>query len=125
MQKCRLPTAALCTARLFQPLPFHQALNLPTSAAQSMSKVKANDKFRFPIELDLSAYLPPEAQDGAVYDLSAILIHKGSSASHGHYGAPDSTHVPTGRHGGESIMVAALDAEWSETEPGSSLPSRL
>ena len=52
-----------------------------------MSKVKANDKFRFPLELDLSAYLPPEAQDGAVYDLSAILIHKGSSASHGHYGA--------------------------------------
>ena len=53
-----------------------------------MSKVKANDKFRFPIELDLAAYLPPEAQGGAVYDLSAILIHKGSSASHGHYGAP-------------------------------------
>ena len=51
-----------------------------------MSKVKANDKFRFPLELDLGAYLPPEAQDGAVYDLSAILIHKGSSASHGHYG---------------------------------------
>ena len=52
-----------------------------------MSKVKANDKFRFPLELDLSANLPPEAQDDAVYDLSAILIHKGSSASHGHYGA--------------------------------------
>jgi hypothetical protein len=56
-----------------------------------MSKVKANDKFRFPVELDLGAYLPPEGQDGAVYDLSAILIHKGSSASHGHYGAPPCT----------------------------------
>ncbi len=62
---------------------------------QSMSKVKANDKFRFPLELDLSAYLPPEAQHGAVYDLSAILIHKGSSASHGHYGVkPDAEALP-------------------------------
>lgn len=53
-----------------------------------MSKVKVSDKFQFPLELDLGAYLPPElAADSAQYDLTAILIHKGTSASHGHYGA--------------------------------------
>lgn len=54
-----------------------------------MNKVKVSDKFRFPLELDLGAYLPPElAAESAQYDLTAILIHKGPSASHGHYGAP-------------------------------------
>lgn len=55
---------------------------------QTMNKVKVSDKFRFPLELDLGAYLPPElAAASAQYDLTAILIHKGNSASHGHYGA--------------------------------------
>jgi len=52
-----------------------------------MTKVKASDKYRFPMKLDLGAYLPDTLTgDSAQYDLTAILIHKGTSASHGHYG---------------------------------------
>jgi hypothetical protein len=53
-------------------------------------KVKASDKFSFPLSIDLGPYLSPvDASLDAglqVYDLQAILIHKGSSASQGHYG---------------------------------------
>ncbi len=53
-------------------------------------KVKASDKFSFPLSINLGPYLSPvDASLDAgvqVYDLQAILIHKGSSASQGHYG---------------------------------------
>ncbi len=88
-----------------------------------MSKVKANDKFRFPLELDLSAYLPPEAQDGAVYDLSAILIHKGSSASHGHYGVkPDTDALPQGH---PAVMACRLVRAWSAEHEGKAVRDAL
>lgn len=70
-----------------------------------MDKAKASDKFSFPLELDLDE-VHARAEDAApggaesfkgshlaapkapsrIYRLSAVLIHKGSSASHGHYG---------------------------------------
>ena len=62
------------------------------SVMQKLMKVKASDKFSFPLSIDLGPYLSPvEACLDAgvrvqVYDLQAILIHKGSSASQGHYG---------------------------------------
>ena len=52
-----------------------------------MSKVKANDKISFPLELDMQPLL--DAGDVAAeqqYDLQAILVHRGSNASSGHYG---------------------------------------
>jgi hypothetical protein len=58
-----------------------------------MDRVKASDRFAFPLELDMAPHLgPQEGQEGAgaarplLYDLAAILIHKGGSAMHGHYG---------------------------------------
>ena len=51
------------------------------------------DKLSFPLALDLAPLLAAEAAPGAApaeeqqYELAAILIHKGPSASHGHYGA--------------------------------------
>ncbi len=60
------------------------------SVMQKLMKVKASDKFSFPLNIDLGPYLSPvDASLDAgvqVYDLQAILIHKGSSASQGHYG---------------------------------------
>ena len=57
---------------------------------QKLMKVKATDKFSFPLNIDLGPYQSPDSkqQDAVsqVYDLQAILIHKGSSASQGHYG---------------------------------------
>ncbi|KAK9803279.1 hypothetical protein WJX72_005931 [[Myrmecia] bisecta] len=56
--------------------------------AKKMMKVKATDKLSFPQSLDLAAFAPPQQLHGGdtlMYDLVAILIHKGSSASHGHY----------------------------------------
>ncbi|KAL3150109.1 hypothetical protein ABBQ38_013448 [Trebouxia sp. C0009 RCD-2024] len=57
---------------------------------KKLMKVKATDKFSFPLSIDLGPYQAPHSkQQGAaasqVYDLQAILIHKGSSASQGHY----------------------------------------
>ena len=51
------------------------------------------DKLSFPVMLDMAPLLAAEAAPGAApveeqqYELAAILIHKGPSASHGHYGA--------------------------------------
>ena len=61
-------------------------------------KVKASDKLTFPLRIDMEAYLSPVNASGVpgrqVYDLQAILIHKGSSASQGHYGKSASTIAP-------------------------------
>lgn len=68
---------------------------------QTLDKKKASNKLSFPLSLDMPTVLASVAQDnghgGAVtdvegkpagqYDLVAVLIHKGTSASHGHYGA--------------------------------------
>ena len=54
-----------------------------------MMKVKASDKFSFPLSLDFAPYHSSSAAQEAgsqQYDLHAILIHKGPSASQGHYG---------------------------------------
>ena len=55
-------------------------------------KVKANDKFSFPLSIDFGPYQTPDAVDkqtaGQQYVLQAILVHKGSAASQGHYGEP-------------------------------------
>lgn len=59
-----------------------------------MAKVKASDKLSFPLKLDLAPLLAMDSakqphekrQQETNYELMSILIHKGSSASHGHYG---------------------------------------
>lgn len=54
-----------------------------------MMKVKASDKFMFPLSMDFGPYQSADNEQAAgsqIYDLHAILIHKGASASHGHYG---------------------------------------
>ena len=65
-----------------------------TACPQKMAKVKASDKLSFPLCLDLAPILASDAPAGAPlpaegtqYELVSILIHKGPSASHGHYGA--------------------------------------
>ena len=76
------------------------------SCLQSMRRVKATDKISFPVALDMAPFLageaspsqeppaaasqpgPAEAAAGQQYELAAILVHKGGSATHGHYGAP-------------------------------------
>lgn len=61
-------------------------------------KVKATDKFSFPLSIDFAPYKSSDSnsQDAGSqqYDLQAILIHKGSSASQGHYGNPFSASIP-------------------------------
>lgn len=61
---------------------------------QKMAKVKASDKLSFPMKLDLAPLLGMDdasqlqgiSHQDARYELMSILIHKGPSASHGHYG---------------------------------------
>ena len=54
-----------------------------------MTKVKANDKISFPLELDMQPLVEAgDVESGHQYELQAILIHRGSNASSGHYGKP-------------------------------------
>jgi hypothetical protein len=72
---------------------------------QTFEKKKATDKMSIPLQLDVGAVLgaaglelpaaAPLGPDGSLllpggaaaqYELAAVLIHKGTSASHGHYG---------------------------------------
>ena len=66
-------------------------------------KVKASDKLSFPFTMDMRQVINTEGdgQDLApgvplTYELAAILIHKGPSATHGHYGRvpPPKAHSP-------------------------------
>ena len=84
-------------------------------------KVKASDKITFPLSIDLEAYLSPVSASGMpgrqVYDLQAILIHKGSSASQGHYGKPASTIACLLSCSCQRRTQACL-AELTHTKPG-------
>lgn len=72
---------------------------------QTWEKKKVLHKLSIPLRLDMgqvlvdagldlpeAAPLGPDSQrvlpgsDNSVYELAAVLIHKGTSASHGHYG---------------------------------------
>lgn len=65
-------------------------MGLWSGVVQKLMKVKATDKFSFPLSIDLGPYqspgINPQDAESQQYDLQAILIHKGSSASQGHYG---------------------------------------
>ena len=53
------------------------------------SQVKVSNKFAFPLELDMGGMLSsdaPQLQNESEYELSAVLLHKGSNATSGHYG---------------------------------------
>ena len=72
-------------------------------SVQKMQKVKASDKFSFPMSLDTASLignkagvidLDEEASETNDYELAAILFHKGPSASHGHYGMITKSYPP-------------------------------
>ena len=54
-----------------------------------MDRVKVSDRFAFPLALDLGGLVGPEATPGGLpplYELAAVMLHKGASAVQGHYG---------------------------------------
>ena len=69
---------------------------------RTFSKKKITEPLRFPDTLDMRPYVaaPPAgaSETEYVYDLQAVLIHRGPSASHGHYIAQVLEHSvrPTG-----------------------------
>ena len=56
----------------------------------TFQRVKLNDKFEFPLEVNLTEFLDPEAilesPDDAIYELKSIIIHRGGAYG-GHYHA--------------------------------------
>ncbi|KAL4440027.1 hypothetical protein ABPG75_003028 [Micractinium tetrahymenae] len=50
-----------------------------------MDRVKVSDKFAFPLSLDMAPVVGQHGRTDMVYDLEAIMVHKGSSAIAGHY----------------------------------------
>ena len=86
-------SASLAT-RVHAPPPPVLNINLKRFVfdAKTCSRKKVTDRFAFPGELDLAPYLtydedaaPGTKARAVVYDLTAVLLHKGQSASHGHY----------------------------------------
>lgn len=74
-----------------------------------MTKVKANDKISFPLELDMQPQLDAgEAEGRHQYELQAILIHRGSNASSGHYGEP-SIRLSAAVQGGLLCAQSSID----------------
>ncbi|KAI8111447.1 hypothetical protein M9435_003948 [Picochlorum sp. BPE23] len=65
---------------------------------QKMDRVKASDKFSFPMEIDAYMVTHDAQTKGIMYDLEGILLHKGPSARQGHYVA----HVAVNRKGSRS-----------------------
>ena len=59
---------------------------------ETWTRKKLNDKFEYPLELDMEAYLSEEAkkqlkeQDDTKYELKSIVIHRGGAYG-GHYWA--------------------------------------
>lgn len=52
---------------------------------QTTTKKKITSAFSFPAQLDMRHRLPELSQFDLVYDLSAVLIHKGTGVNSGHY----------------------------------------
>eukprot|EP00727_Mastigamoeba_balamuthi_P005749 m51a1_g1794 hypothetical protein (996) ;mRNA; r:407384-413554 len=52
---------------------------------QTMARKKVRTAVSFPFELDMSPYVADRPPGPLLYDLRAVLIHKGPSASGGHY----------------------------------------
>jgi ubiquitin C-terminal hydrolase len=55
----------------------------------TFQRVKLNDRFEFPLELDVSAFLDPESfetPDCCEYELKSVIIHRGGPYG-GHYHA--------------------------------------
>ena len=55
----------------------------------TFQRVKVNDRFEYPLELDLSAHLDAEAvelPENCIYELKSVIIHRGGAYG-GHYHA--------------------------------------
>jgi len=52
---------------------------------QNTTKKKITSAFSFPAELDMRCRLSEPSEFELIYDLSAVLIHKGTAANSGHY----------------------------------------
>ncbi|XP_057511125.1 ubiquitin carboxyl-terminal hydrolase 26-like [Actinidia eriantha] len=52
---------------------------------KTTTKKKITSAFCFPGELDMGHRLPEYSQSKLIYDLAAVLIHKGSAVNSGHY----------------------------------------
>eukprot|EP00850_Spirogloea_muscicola_P019126 SM000184S03759 [mRNA] locus=s184:66278:77806:- [translate_table: standard] len=88
----RRADATRCVKLRSLPPAVHFQLKRFVFNPKTSTKKKVTSRFSFPVSLDLGPRLslPPGAtaagpQPTTVYDLAAILVHKGSMASSGHY----------------------------------------
>ncbi|CAG7854462.1 Ubiquitin carboxyl-terminal hydrolase 48; AltName: Full=Deubiquitinating enzyme 48; AltName: Full=Ubiquitin thioesterase 48; AltName: Full=Ubiquitin-specific-processing protease 48 [Serendipita indica DSM 11827] len=54
---------------------------------QTLSRKKSKSPIRYPAEIDMSQWNSVDSEVEDMYDLRGVLLHKGSSAYHGHYEA--------------------------------------
>ena len=55
----------------------------------TLQRIKVNDRFEYPLELDVSPFLDPEAlenPENCIYELKSVIIHRGGAYG-GHYHA--------------------------------------
>lgn len=83
---------------------------------KKMDRIKASDKFSFPLELDSSIITHNHQEHRTMYDLEGILLHKGNSARQGHYVA----HVGVNVKGkSKNVWYRFDDTDVSKLESGS------
>eukprot|EP00850_Spirogloea_muscicola_P020249 SM000211S06619 [mRNA] locus=s211:54955:61007:+ [translate_table: standard] len=88
----RCADATRCVKLRSLPPAVHFQLKRFVFNPKTSTKKKVTSRFSFPVSLDLGPRLSPPPggaaagpQPATVYDLAAILVHKGSMASSGHY----------------------------------------
>ncbi|PSC68725.1 ubiquitin carboxyl-terminal hydrolase 26 [Micractinium conductrix] len=76
---------------------------------QRMDRIKVSDKFAFPLALDMAPFVGQQP-GSMLYDLEAIMVHKGGSALAGHYVAHIKLDAPP------ALAAAAAAAEGTAEE---------
>ena len=86
-----------------------------------MDRVKVNDKFSFPLEVNASMLAHQHRGERVTYDLRGILLHKGNSARQGHYVAHiyESEGEETGWWRFDDVDVSKFaSGPWDHTDHG-------
>jgi len=82
--ECRRPTDATHGVQL-KSLPPVLNFQLQRFIYENNQKKKLNSYFAFEETLDMRDFVPSDREEDTIYDLTAIVMHIGSSASSGHY----------------------------------------
>lgn len=95
---------------------------------ESLTKKKLRNKIVFPETLDMRPYVASASDEPLLYDLKAVLLHRGSTADSGHYVVrirdtpQDSINSMTDSNGPSSSNPPKSDSNWFDFDDESVTP---